>query len=62
MFADTHTGMIVRPSPMNFSMNKARKRGFHGFVDSNESIFETFKELARIKMIPPVPETHVSFN
>jgi len=43
-------------------MDKSRKLGWHGFVDSTESLLEVFRDLAHIKMIPPVPETNVSFN
>lgn len=37
------------------SMNKARKLGWHGFVDSTECIFEVFQDFEKLKMIPPVP-------
>jgi hypothetical protein len=43
-------------------MDKSRKLGWHGFVDSNESLLEVFNDLAKIKMIPPVPAKKVSFN
>jgi len=36
-------------------MNKARKLGWHGFVDSTECIFEVFQDFEKLKMIPPVP-------
>ncbi|KAK3066566.1 hypothetical protein LTR53_017034 [Teratosphaeriaceae sp. CCFEE 6253] len=55
-------GTLCRPAPLSFSMDKSRKHGWHGFVDSTESLLEVFKDLARIKMIPPVPEEKVSFN
>lgn len=45
-----------------YSMDKSRKLGWHGFVDSSESLLEVFKDFAKIKMIPPVPEVKVSFN
>ena len=35
-------------------MNKARKMGWHGFVDSNDAIKEVLGEFADLKMIPPV--------
>jgi hypothetical protein len=38
---------------MAYSMNKNRKLGWHGFVDSHDSLIATFEELARLKMIPP---------
>ena len=44
------------------SMDKSRKLGWHGFVDSSESLLEVFDELAKLKMIPPVPKVTVSFN
>ncbi|TKA61401.1 hypothetical protein B0A55_11557 [Friedmanniomyces simplex] len=55
-------GTLCRPAPLNFSMDKSRKLGWHGFVDSTESLLEVFRDLAKIKMIPPVPEVKVSFN
>lgn len=55
-------GTLCRPAPLNFSMDKSRKLGWHGFVDSTESLLEVFKDLAKIKMIPSVPEVKVSFN
>jgi nucleoside-diphosphate-sugar epimerase len=51
-----------RAGSLNFSMDKSRKLGWHGFVDSNEVILEVFDELAEIKMIPPVPKVTVKFN
>jgi len=30
--------------------------GWHGHVNSTESIFEVFRDFERIKMIPPVPK------
>ena len=35
-------------------MSKARKMGWHGFVDSTDSIQAVLNELAHISMIPPV--------
>ncbi|KAK3630103.1 hypothetical protein LTR56_017629 [Elasticomyces elasticus] len=55
-------GTLCRAGPLNFSMDKSRKLGWHGFVDSTESLLEVFKDLVKIKMIPPVPEVKVSFN
>ena len=43
-------------------MDKSRKFGWHGFVDSSESFLEVFDDLAKLKMIPPVPKVKVSFN
>ena len=45
-----------------YSTDKARKRGWHGYVDSYEGMLETFEGLAELKMIPPVPKTKVSFS
>lgn len=42
-----------------FSADKARSMGWHGHVNSTESIFEVFKDFERIKMIPPVPKEAV---
>jgi hypothetical protein len=35
------------------SINKSRKLGWHGFVDSHDSLIKVFEELAELKMIPP---------
>ena len=35
------------------SMNKARKFGWHGYVDSIESIHSVFQKFTVMKMIPP---------
>ena len=43
------------------SSDKARKLGWHGFVDSSESFLEVFEDLAKLKMIPPVPRIEVNF-
>lgn len=42
-------------------MDKSRKLGWHGFVDSSESILAVFDDLAKLKMIPPVPKVEVKF-
>ncbi|KAK4561702.1 hypothetical protein LTR86_004381 [Recurvomyces mirabilis] len=55
-------GSLCRPDALSFSMDKSRKLGWHGFVDSTESLLEVFKDLAKIKMTPPVPEVKVTFN
>ncbi|KIW06944.1 uncharacterized protein PV09_02605 [Verruconis gallopava] len=39
-----------------FSSDKARALGWHGHVNSTESIFNVLKEFEAIKMIPPVPK------
>jgi len=38
-------------------MDKARKMGWHGYVDTLEVVRETFQDFARLKMIPAVPFT-----
>jgi len=47
---------ITNMYPVLHSMDKARKFGWHGFVDSGESLLEVFEDLAKIKMIPPLPK------
>jgi hypothetical protein len=42
--------------------DKARKLGWHGFCDTAESLLEVFDDLAKLKMIPPVPKVMVQFN
>ncbi|KAG9187337.1 hypothetical protein G6011_05208 [Alternaria panax] len=39
---------------LDLTMNKARKMGWHGFVDSNDAIKEVLGEFADLKMIPPL--------
>lgn len=34
-------------------MNKARKFGWHGYVDSIESLRAVFEKFTEMKMIPP---------
>jgi hypothetical protein len=41
-------------TPLDLTMNKARKMGWHGFVDSNDAIKEVLGEFADLKMIPPL--------
>jgi hypothetical protein len=55
-------GTLCRPAPLYFSMDKSRKLGWHGFVDSAEAILEVFKDFEKLKMVPPVPMVKVSFN
>jgi hypothetical protein len=43
--------LLVAPS---LSMNKARRLGWTGFVDTRESIFEMYSEMARLGMLPPM--------
>lgn len=55
-------GTVTRAGPLIFSTDKARKLGFHGFVDTSEVLLEVFDDLAKLKMIPPVPKVVVKFN
>lgn len=43
---------VIGDSAMTMSLRKARKYGFFGTVDSYHSMFNTFQELGRLKMIP----------
>ena len=52
-------GMINRSATMNFT---SCKLGWHGFVDLAECFLESFRDLAKLKMVPPVPEVKVEFN
>lgn len=36
------------------SMNKVRRYGFSGFVDTLESVFEMYQEMAHYSMLPPL--------
>ncbi|CAG5156869.1 uncharacterized protein ALTATR162_LOCUS4662 [Alternaria atra] len=36
------------------SGNKVRRFGFNGFVDTMESIFETYQDMAKLGMLPPM--------
>lgn len=58
MIDSRKASIYCRPS----CMDKSRKLGWHGFVDSVECFLETFRNLAELKMIPPVPEVKVEFN
>ena len=55
-------GTLCRAGPLFMSSDKARKLGWHGFVDSSESLLEVFRDLANLKMIPKVPEVDVKFS
>lgn len=49
---------IIGGWALSLSMRKARKMGFHGTVDSFESAYYVLKELAYLRVCPPlvVPE------
>ena len=51
IFGFTDGGLMG--SSLDLTMNKARKMGWHGFVDSNDAIREVLEEFADLKMIPP---------
>lgn len=40
---------------LDLSMNKARKMGWHGFVDTSESMKEVLGEFVGLGMLPPLP-------
>ena len=44
------------------SMDKSRKLGWHGFVDSSEALLEVFDDFAKLKMIPAVPRAVVNLS
>jgi hypothetical protein len=39
---------------LDLTMNKARKMGWHGLVDSNDAILEVLREFVTLKMLPPL--------
>ncbi|KAF2449346.1 NAD dependent epimerase/dehydratase family protein-like protein [Karstenula rhodostoma CBS 690.94] len=41
---------------LDLSMNKARKMGWHGFVDTSESVREVLGEFVGLGMLPPLPK------
>lgn len=45
---------IIGGWALSLSMRKARKMGFHGSVDSYESMFDTLRDLAKLKVVPPL--------
>ncbi|KAM0716706.1 hypothetical protein Q7P37_008151 [Cladosporium fusiforme] len=47
-------GTLCRPAPLLFSPDKGRKAGWHGYVDSRDALKETFEDLVKLKMIPPI--------
>lgn len=53
---------LCLPCQLTFGTSKARKCGWHGVVDSNESLYEVFKEFVAIKMIPPLPQGRTVFS
>ncbi|MCJ1391219.1 hypothetical protein MMC18_004081 [Xylographa bjoerkii] len=47
-------GEILTPWPRSMSMDKSRKLGWHGYVDTKDAIFETITGLSELKMVPPM--------
>lgn len=45
---------VIGGWPLSLSMRKARKMGFHGTVDSYESIFNVLQEFVSLRMSPPL--------
>ncbi|KAH6613855.1 NAD dependent epimerase/dehydratase family protein-like protein [Boeremia exigua] len=41
---------------LDLTMNKARKMGWHGVVDSNDAILEVLADFVKLKMLPPLLE------
>ncbi|EDN07949.1 predicted protein [Histoplasma mississippiense (nom. inval.)] len=48
---------ILPGIPVQFSMDKSRKFGWHGTVDSLASLRSVLEELIEMKMLPPLPST-----
>lgn len=44
---------LIGEDPMTLSIRKARQYGFFGTVDSYHSIFNTFHDMGRLKLITP---------
>ncbi|PGH32246.1 hypothetical protein GX50_04977 [[Emmonsia] crescens] len=53
-FTDT---AILGGTPVHFSMDKSRKLGWYGTVDSFASLLNVLEELVEMKMLPPLPST-----
>ncbi len=45
---------IIGGWALSLSMRKARNLGFHGSVDSYESMFDVAQELSKLKVSPPM--------
>ncbi|KAK2804500.1 hypothetical protein FQN50_006575 [Emmonsiellopsis sp. PD_5] len=52
-FTDT---ALLGGTPVQFSMDKSRKFGWNGNVDSTESLRKVLEELVEMKMLPPLPK------
>ncbi|KAK2781654.1 hypothetical protein FQN53_000445 [Emmonsiellopsis sp. PD_33] len=52
-FTDT---ALLGGTPVQFSMDKSRKFGWNGNVDSSESLRKVLQELVEMKMLPPLPK------
>ncbi|KAF2465577.1 NAD dependent epimerase/dehydratase family protein-like protein [Lindgomyces ingoldianus] len=53
IFSFTDSSLIG--GTLDLSMNKARKMGWHGFVDTNDCIKEVLEEFSDLKLLPPLP-------
>jgi hypothetical protein len=47
---------IIGGWALSLSMRKARRMGFHATVDSYESAFVTLRDLAKLRVSPPLAE------
>jgi hypothetical protein len=45
---------ILTPWPRSISMNRSRKLGWNGFVDTEYAIKEVIGEMAGLGMVPPL--------
>ncbi|PGH11169.1 hypothetical protein AJ79_05011 [Helicocarpus griseus UAMH5409] len=48
---------LLGGTPVQFSMDKSRKLGWHGTVNSFESLRSVLEELVEMKMLPPLPSS-----
>jgi hypothetical protein len=48
---------IIGGWALSLSIRKARKLGWTGSVDSYESVFYTLRDLAKLKVVPPMKIT-----
>lgn len=56
IFAMTDSA-IIGGWALSLSMRKAHKFGFHGSVDSYESMYYTLQEFVKLKVSPPLTQT-----
>lgn len=48
-------GALLGGAVISYDLNKGRKLGWDGFVDSSECILEVLNDFVALKMLPPVP-------